>query len=108
MTFLLILVGAILFVVGALVSYFSGIRALQASRRLADYRVRRRYVVRALWSLAGGLLSVAVAVGLMVTHPPAASPTAFPTSSKPTSTSVAAASASATATSLLAISATPV
>ena len=35
-----ILIGTILFVLGATVSYFSGIRSIQASRRLADFRVR--------------------------------------------------------------------
>ena len=66
MPLLLILIGAVLFVLGAIVSYFSGIRSLQTSRRLADYRVRQRYLVRARWSLLFGLLSVMVAVFLNI------------------------------------------
>src|SRR5512138_2934753 len=76
MTLLLILAGTILFVVGAIVSYFLGIRALQASRRLADYRAKRKYVARARWSLIGGLLSVAVAGVLFFVNRPAAPPQA--------------------------------
>src|SRR5512138_3345164 len=74
MTLLLILIGTILFVVGAIVVYFSGIRSLQASRRLADYRMKRKYVARARWGLIGGLLSVAVAASLFFLNRPAAPP----------------------------------
>src|SRR5512144_1808460 len=76
MTLLLILIGTILFVVGAIVVYFSGIRSLQASRRLADYRMKRKYVSRARWSLIGGLLSVAVAAFLLFLNRPGAAPQA--------------------------------
>src|SRR5512140_937751 len=75
MTFTLILVGAILFVLGAVVSYFSSIRSLQASRKLADFRVRQRYIVRARWSLVGGFFSVLVAAVLFFLNRPASAPT---------------------------------
>src|SRR5512140_311689 len=91
MTFIWILIGAILFVLGAIVSYFSGIRSLQASRRLADYRVRQRYVARARWSLAGGLFSVAVATVLLIMNRPglqAAVPTPTIATIAPAATSV--------------------
>ncbi len=74
MPLLLILIGAVLFVLGAIVSYFSGIRSLQTSRRLADYRVRQRYLVRARWSLLFGLLSVMVAVFLIFLNRPTQQP----------------------------------
>src|SRR5512138_3862415 len=100
MTLLLILAGTILFVVGAIVSYFLGIRALQASRRLADYRAKRKYVARARWSLIGGLLSVAVAGVLFFVNRPA-TPAAPPqsTTAAPTASAIPA-QASATAAPL--------
>src|SRR5512141_3099614 len=83
-----ILVGAILFVLGAMVSYFSGIRALQASRRLADYRVRQRYVVRARWSLIFGFFSIGVAIVLLFFNRPTAKPAVpLPTAVQSTSPS---------------------
>src|SRR5512138_3307714 len=106
MTFLWILIGAILFVVGAIVVYFAGIRSLQASRRLADYRVKQKYVARARWSLVGGLLSLAVAALLFfLNRAPAASavPTAASTdavlASAPTATATALAPSAASQTS---------
>src|SRR5512135_3653962 len=71
----ILLIGAILLVLGAIVSYFSGIRALQASRRLADYRVRQKYIGRARWSLLIGMFLVAVAAVLIVANRPPGKPT---------------------------------
>ena len=63
---LLILIGIIVFALGAIFSYYSGIRALQTSRRLADYRVRRRYEVRTRGSLITGTVCALIAIALAV------------------------------------------
>src|SRR5512141_35585 len=102
MTLTLILIGAILFVLGAVVSYFSGIRSLQASRKLADYRVRQRSVVRARWSLVGGFFSVVVAAALFLMNRPAN----LPAAPQPTATTTTQAPVATTVTSPVQVQAT--
>ncbi len=74
MPFILTLIGITVFLLGAIASYFSGIRAQQRSRRMADFRLRQRYIIRARWYLIGGSLSALVAVVLLVFNQGALSP----------------------------------
>ncbi len=70
------LIGIFLFGVGAILSFASGIRALQASRRWPDYRQRQKYMVRArgslIFSLLSGLMALAVLVLGQATQVPGA------------------------------------
>ncbi len=81
------LIGVFLFGVGAILSFASGIRALQASRRWPDYRQRQKYTVRArgslIFSLLSGLMAVAVLILGSATQVPAGPP---PAPSQPIST----------------------
>ena len=62
----LMLIGILVFGVGAILSFASGIRALQASRRWPDYRQRQKYIVRARGSLIFSFLSALMAVLVLV------------------------------------------
>src|SRR5271157_367194 len=86
MSFFLIVAGAILLLVGALVCYGFGIRTLQASRRLANFRFRRGYITSARWLFGVSFLffvsTVAlISFGLTNEAPPAAIPASSATES---------------------------
>src|SRR5271157_4421788 len=65
MSFFLIVAGAILLLVGALVCYGFGIRTLQASRRLANFRFRRGYITSARWLFGVSFLFLVSTVALI-------------------------------------------
>src|SRR5271157_4484294 len=86
MSFFLIIAGAILLLVGALISYGFGIRTLQASRRLANFRSRHGYILTARWLFGISFLLLAstvalISFGLTNEAPPAAIPASSATES---------------------------
>src|SRR5512141_601566 len=61
------LIAVVLFLLGAALSYFFGLRAVQASRGLANYRLRQDYLARGRRSFVVTALLLIIAVAVFVT-----------------------------------------
>ena len=62
----MIIIGIILFILGAIFTYFSGIHAQQVSRRLADFRQRQPYVARARWYIIASSFFAVITIVLLI------------------------------------------
>ncbi|HEY5902839.1 MAG TPA: hypothetical protein VIU39_09810, partial [Anaerolineales bacterium] len=82
------LIAVIVLLLGTILGYFVGLRGLQASRRLANYRLRQGAVRKARVAFGAGTVSAVLAIaalasvqrpgGIPASLPPSVTPTAFP------------------------------
>lgn len=79
----MIITGIILLLLGAIFTYFSGIHAQQVSRRLADFRLRQRYVARSRWYIIASSSFAVLAIVLLVINLSTQKPSSLPASPTP-------------------------